>query len=454
MSAESRAIVVPWSALPRWDVKAARAAAFKLAHPSFLPLATFAAEATELVHPAREPDKDWPVYGVSNKAGVFFSHTQPGKDFNASYKRIQKDWYFHNPTRANVGSLGRVPDVPEDALTSPEYQVWRITSGLLPEFLDLLLKTAFFNQQIDWHRVGAVKERLFVQNLLAIPVPAFTEDQQAVFVRRARMAEQHAAKLEREAAHLRSAADAEVLRLLGIQIEARANRERAFSMAWSDLHRWGVAWAAQVRHGVDIRKSAFPVVELGSLNPRLQYGSSVKANTDGIGAPMVRMGNIVDGQLVLDDLKHVVLPENDRAALRLVDGDILVNRTNSKELVGKCAVFHADGEYVFASYIIRVQVRDPKELIPDYAAIILNSPLGRQQIDATSRQIIGQANINSEELRSLMLPLPPHAIQLKCVSIVQKAEREAERLRREARRVRAEAIEKLDDTVRSGEDIG
>ena len=88
-----------------------------------------AEEATELVRPSDQPDKDWPVYGVNNKAGVFFSHYQKGSEFNSAYKRIRADWFFHNPTRANVGSLGRVPQVPEDAITSPEYQVWRIRNG-------------------------------------------------------------------------------------------------------------------------------------------------------------------------------------------------------------------------------------------------------------------------------------------------------------------------------------
>ena len=77
------------------------------------------------------------------------------------------------------------------------------------------------------------------------------------------------------------------------------------------------------------------------------------------------------------------------------EGDILINRTNSKELVGKCGVFQAEGEYVFASYLIRVRV-DNSRVLPEYLAYAINSPLGRQQVDALSRQIIGQANINSQ----------------------------------------------------------
>jgi len=121
-----RLFIVPWSKLPRWDVKTARAALFRMANVGFRPLGEFAEEVTEMVRPWDQPDHLWPVYGVTNQAGVVFSHQQRGDSFNAPYKRIVRDWFFHNPTRANVGSLGRVPDVPPDALTSPEYQVWRL----------------------------------------------------------------------------------------------------------------------------------------------------------------------------------------------------------------------------------------------------------------------------------------------------------------------------------------
>lgn len=171
-----------WRNLRSWDVKTARAAAFRLAHPNFVPFRAYAEEATELVRPRLEPDREWPVYGVNNKEGVFFSHTQRGADFNTPYKHIQRDWFFHNPTRSSVGSLGHVPEVPTDALTSPEYQVWRLRDlgeeSLVPAFVAVLIRTKWFMRVIQFHRVGAVKQRLYVENLLEIPVPLFPRDLQ------------------------------------------------------------------------------------------------------------------------------------------------------------------------------------------------------------------------------------------------------------------------------------
>jgi hypothetical protein len=174
---EAPALALCWHDLSQWDVKSARASAFRLANPSFLSFSNYAEEATDMVKPWLEPDKEWPVYGVNNKEGVFFSHFQKGADFNAPYKRIRRDWFFHNPTRSSVGSLGIVPEVQTDAITSPEYQVWRVRENgeWHADFVAALVRTTWFVRLIQVHRVGAVKQRLYVDNLLSMPVPNLPE---------------------------------------------------------------------------------------------------------------------------------------------------------------------------------------------------------------------------------------------------------------------------------------
>jgi restriction endonuclease S subunit len=171
----SRFFVLNFKDLRSWDVKSGRAVAFHLSCPTFRPLGDFIEEATELIRPATEPDKEWPVYGVNNKEGVFLNSYQEGSTFNAPYKRIRKDWFFHNPTRCNVGSLGIVPEVPKDAITSPEYQVWRIKSDvpelLLPGYVACLIQTPFFLQLVQFNRVGAVKQRMYTENLMQVHIP-------------------------------------------------------------------------------------------------------------------------------------------------------------------------------------------------------------------------------------------------------------------------------------------
>jgi type I restriction enzyme, S subunit len=169
----------------------------------------------------------------------------------------------------------------------------------------------------------------------------------------------------------------------------------------------------------------------------VQYGTSEKANSLGRGTPILRINNVKGRTIDTADLKHLELPEKVRAGLLLADGDILVIRTSgSRDLVGTCAVFHEQGEFLFASYLIRLRP-NPAQANPDFIVWFLNSPLGRQQVDATSRQIM-QNNINSEELRSLQIPLPPLPLQQAMMKRVEAGRAEIARRKADAQ-ARAEA---------------
>jgi hypothetical protein len=181
---QSKLFSASFSQTPQWDVKAGRAAVFKEANPSFVRLGDYTEECAEMIKPWEYPDKLWPIYGVNNKDGVFLSTKQERARFNAAYKRIEKNWFFHNPTRANVGSLGIVPEVPGDAITSPEYQVWKLTGGFEPEFMDLLLQTQYFLTLVSFNRVGGVKQRMYYANLAEIRLPMVSTDTQKEYIKR------------------------------------------------------------------------------------------------------------------------------------------------------------------------------------------------------------------------------------------------------------------------------
>lgn len=180
----SKVFLASYGSIQQWDVKSGRAAAFIKANPNFIRLGDYIEECTETVRPWDEPEKEWPIYGVNNKEGVFLSSIQNGGEFNAPYKKIEKDWFFHNPTRANVGSLGIVPEVPSDAITSPEYQVWRLRGGYLPDFMALLLRTDYFLALVAFNRVGGVKQRMYYANLAEIRLPEVPMEVQMHFAQR------------------------------------------------------------------------------------------------------------------------------------------------------------------------------------------------------------------------------------------------------------------------------
>ena len=96
---------------------------------------------------------------------------------------------------------------------------------------------------------------------------------------------------------------------------------------------------------------------VGEISKMIQYGTSEKANADSAGIPVIRMGNILDGKIILGDLKYFPKQWPQLENFTLQGGDVLFNRTNSMELVGKTAVYK---DYypkaVFASYLIRVRL--------------------------------------------------------------------------------------------------
>lgn len=146
---------------------------------------------------------------------------------------------------------------------------------------------------------------------------------------------------------------------------------------------------------------------VGDVLANCKYGTSTKANTIGEGCPVLRMGNIQNGRLDTSDLKHIALPQKERVKYLLNNGDILINRTNSLELVGKSAVFeNLPGEWVYASYLIRLRV-DADKAIPEYVNAIINSRIGRSYVYRTARRAIGMVNINAQEIKQMPMPLPP-----------------------------------------------
>lgn len=160
------------------------------------------------------------------------------------------------------------------------------------------------------------------------------------------------------------------------------------------------------------------MVRLGDLLISAEYGSSKKADADRIGVPVLRMGNVTyEGALDTENLKFLPHEEVDAPKELLRFGDILFNRTNSRELVGKAAMWDGRFDAIAASYFIRVRV-DESRVLPAYVAYWLNSPTMKRRFVRSARGAIGQANINAKELRAYLLPLPNLQRQQQVVSIL------------------------------------
>ncbi|KAE8760825.1 restriction endonuclease subunit S [Paraburkholderia madseniana] len=169
----------------------------------------------------------------------------------------------------------------------------------------------------------------------------------------------------------------------------------------------------------DVLNREWPVVDLGSVAQSTQYGLSINAGSDGQ-YPMLRMMNIEDGLCVENDIKYVDLNDKDFEAYRLVHGDVLFNRTNSYELVGRTGVYELEGDHVFASYLVRIKT-NPEKLEPKFLTLYLNSDFGRRQVLAYATKAVSQANVNASNLLRVRLPLPPLEVQQQLLDEIENA---------------------------------
>ncbi len=150
-----------------------------------------------------------------------------------------------------------------------------------------------------------------------------------------------------------------------------------------------------------------------------QYGSSQKSHASQSGVPILTMGNIQDGSVIWGNDKRIPESSDDLPALYLKKFDLLYNRTNSAELVGKTGIYLGQSEArTFASYLIRLR---PSLLHSDpvYINVAMNAPCFREtQIVPLIKKQTGQANVSGSALKNMLIPLPPLAEQHRIVAKV------------------------------------
>ena len=146
-----------------------------------------------------------------------------------------------------------------------------------------------------------------------------------------------------------------------------------------------------------------------------KYGTSSKSLSNG-DVPVLRMGNIQDGKVVYDKLVFSNNVEDNRKYL-LQDGDLLFNRTNSAELVGKTAIFKGNRHVIYAGYLILLR---PIKTNSEYLNYIFSSPYVRSYCKEVKTIGVQQCNINAEKVSQLLVPIAPFEEQMRIVDKIKE----------------------------------
>ena len=160
---------------------------------------------------------------------------------------------------------------------------------------------------------------------------------------------------------------------------------------------------------------------IGEVALFTQYGTSTKSIHSGQGIPVLTMGNIQDGAVVWRNEKKIPAPSEELPALFLKQFDLLYNRTNSAELVGKTGIYLGEDDCkTFASYLIRIQLSRTSSS-PHYVNLAMNAPVFREtQIVPLIKKQTGQANVNGTALKNMLIPMPPVLEQHRIVANVDR----------------------------------
>jgi len=153
----------------------------------------------------------------------------------------------------------------------------------------------------------------------------------------------------------------------------------------------------------------WPIRRIGDLLISASYGTSKKSGVDGE-FPVLRMNNITrTGEMDFSELKYMDLDASGWNAYLVRTGDVLFNRTNSAELVGKTAIFRESKPMAYAGYLVRLRVNTEND--PEYLAGFLNTLYAKRMLRGMCRSIIGMANINAKEIQAMKVAQPPLALQ-------------------------------------------
>ena len=157
------------------------------------------------------------------------------------------------------------------------------------------------------------------------------------------------------------------------------------------------------------------VVTIGDIVTEVRYGTSKPAIEDGK-YPYLRMNNLTaGGHLDLNDLKYIDIPDDEIEKCVVRKGDVLFNRTNSIELVGKTAVFDLPADMVIAGYIIRVRLNH--RLLPEILSQYMNLEAIKDILRSMAKGAVNQANINAQELQSIKVYIPDMELQKQFVEM-------------------------------------
>lgn len=226
-----------------------------------------------------------------------------------------------------------------------------------------------------------------------IPLPPLSEQQRIV-----ERIEELFAKLDEAKERLQEVADSFAVRKAAIL-------HKAFTGELTKQWRW--------ENGVS--DESWEEKTIGEICSSLKYGTSKKSSDDGE-VVVLRMGNLQNGEIDWSNLAYTS-DEEDIKKYLLKSGDVLFNRTNSPELVGKTSIYRGEMPAIYAGYLIKLDY-EKNIVVGDYLNYYLNSSKAKEYYMQVKTDGVSQSNINAKKIGEFEIPLPTLSEQHEIVRLI------------------------------------
>jgi len=444
-----RAFVAGWKDLERWVIPTRLLLVRRLPQGwSFVRVSQFVRQVEQRVRV--EAGKEYPMIGVKwYGEGTFLRETVKGEALSAAYVTpVIPNAFIYNRLFAWKGSFAVVPEEHQGCFVSNEFPQFTVDEQLiLPRYLYLFFMCDSTIRVVDASSIGsaAVSRNRFREDAFLdfeIPLPPIPV--QRAIVEQWEKAQKAICDTGKRVERLEEENVARFYSDLGIVQKDYRDRSKAFAVMWKDLERWSVSFMGDMVTGLGCSPlSLYPYSRLGEL-ATVSYGiQKSPANRPGQHPrPYLRVANVRKGYLDLSEIKEINVPDGEMDTYRLEPGDILfVEGNGSRSELGRVAMWNGEiPNCVHQNHLIKVRV-NTSLLLPEFAMTWFNTDVGRVHFFRSAKTSSVLGTINSGEVRSAPIPLPPLDVQWKIVRNVEKRRAEIAQRQGKARRL-AVAIER------------
>jgi len=324
-------------------------------------------------------------YGVVDQRD-YFEKNIANKENLEGYYIVDKGDYVYNPRISSTAPVGPISKNRAGlGVMSPLYTVFRFNEDNNDFYAHYFKSSHWHNYLRRSSSTGARHDRMSITNndLMDMPLPCSTSAEQ------------------QKIADCLSSVD----ELISVETQ---------KLDTLKTYKKGIMQHIFPRDGESVPRLRFPEFQekgnweefaFSKVVTRSFYGTS-NSTSDSGAYPVLRMGNMVDGGLDVKNLAYIDLSKREFEKIALKKGDILLNRTNSMDLVGKISLFDLDKNYVAASYIVTFRL-DTEAIDPTYCKYFLNTSACQEKIKGLATRAISQANINPNSFQEkIMISLP------------------------------------------------